>query len=152
MAHAHGEWIAPGSGRSFAHLVAVKIFERIRLSRGVTPTMKGRRSPMRIHVIASVLLIGLLVGSSHADEPFEQGNMRFEATLNARVEQQLSDFLDAQLAELITQLERRVDNAIGQPAAPNPIVQTQCVSSPDRVLECTAVAHAIEMERLPAYR
>lgn len=107
---------------------------------------------MRIHLLASVLLIGLLVGSSHAGEPFEQSNLRFEAMLDARIEQQLSDFLDARLAELIAQLERREDNAIGRLAALDPIVRTQCVSTRDHVLECTAIAHAIEMEPLPAYR
>ena len=107
---------------------------------------------MRKLTLTSLVLIGLLVGTSHADEHFEDGSTRFEAKLNAQIDRQLSDFVDGQLDEISTVFERREAYAMRHPAAPDPSSRMRCAVPANRVMECTVIAGAIEQDQFPAHR
>ena len=97
--------------------------------------------------IVSLMFIGLLACASHADE-FEEAHERFAAKLDARVEQQLSNMLDARLDELTAELERREAQAMRRLAAPDRGERMRCAMSPDQVLECTVVAERSGNDRI----
>ena len=92
-----------------------------------------------VSLIVSLMFTGLMAGASHADE-FEEAHKRFAAKLDADLEQQLSDMLDAQLDELTAELERREAFAMRRLTPPDRDDRMNCVVSPDQVLECTVVA------------
>ena len=75
---------------------------------------------MRKLTLTSLVFIGLLIGTSHADESLEAGSARFEAELGAKTERQLSDFVNVQLDGMFAVIERREAYAMRHPATPDP--------------------------------